>query len=139
MNKTIVITVILVVAAGFLFWGSQTGFFSSIFTGPVTSEPLPAGIVLFFGADCPHCIKVEAFIQDNKIDSKIKITKLEIPFNGKTSPELVSNSGLLVKAAQTCKMDASNGVGIPLLYDGAGKCFNGDVGVIDFLKAKTGI
>jgi len=139
MDKSIVITVILVVFAGFLFWGFQTGFFASVFTGPVTPSPLPAGIVLFFGQDCPHCIKVEAFIKDNSIDSKIKITKLEIPFNGKTSPELVANSGLLVQTAQTCKMDISAGVSIPFLYDGSGKCYTGDVEVTNFLKAQAGI
>jgi hypothetical protein len=136
MDKTIIITIILVILAGFLFWGFQTGFF----TGSATNAtPLPAGIVLFFGQDCPHCIKVEAFIKDNNIDSKIKITKLEIPFNGKTSPELVANSVLLVNTAQTCKMDITNGVGIPFLYDGTGKCFNGDVDVTNFLKTAAGI
>lgn len=139
MDKTTIITVVLVILAGFIFWGFQAGFFLNIFNGPITTDPLPAGIVLFFGEDCPHCIKVEAFIKDNNIDSKIKITKLEIPFNGKTSPELVANLGLLQKTAQTCKVDVSGGVGIPFLYDGAGRCFNGDVEVTNFLSAQAGI
>ena len=139
MDKIIIITVILVVLAGFLFWGFQTGFFASVFTGPTTSSLLPAGIVLFFGADCPHCIKVEALIEDNNIDSKIDITNLEVPFNGKTSPELVNNSALLLKTAQFCKMDVNNGVGIPFLYDGNGNCFSGDVEVTNFLKSAAGI
>ena len=139
MNKTATIAVILVVLAGFLFWGFQTGFFAGFFPGPVGPSPLPSGIVLFFGQDCPHCIKVEAFIKDNNINSKVKITKLEIPFNNKTSSELVANSDLLVKTAQICKVDIRSGIAIPFLYDGNNKCYMGDIDVINFLSAQAGL
>ena len=61
INKTIII----IILAGVLFWGFQSGFFISIFSGPVTATPLPSGIVLFYGQGCPHCADVEKFIAQN--------------------------------------------------------------------------
>ena len=124
-----------------MFWGAQTGFFAKLAVNnslpPPT--PLPAGIVLFYSPDCPHCQDVEKFIADNNIDEKVKYTKLEVPFNGKTSTPLVANAELAIQLAQKCKMDVSKGVGIPFLYDGEGKCYLGEVDIPNFFKAQAGI
>jgi len=134
MDKIPIIIIVLIVLAGAIFWGFQAG----IFAGPVTPTQLPAGPVLFFGEDCPHCKIVEAYIADNGIEQKVKYTKLEIPFNGKTSPELKANVGLLVQLAQTCKLDTAKGVSIPFLYDGS-NCLVGQEDVINFFKNAAGI
>lgn len=139
MNKTLVVAFVLLVLAGFLFWGFQTGFFSAIFSGPANSTPNPEGVILFYGADCPHCKIVEAFISDNKISEKVSFANLEIPFNGKTSSQLATNANLLIETAKKCNIDISGGVSIPFLYDGAGKCFTGDVDVINFFKNAANI
>ena len=136
MDKTILYTVIIVIFAGFLFWGFQTGFFTKVLPQPVTQvqpTPLPEGAVLFFGADCPHCKDVEAFVAANNIDQKVKYTKLEVPFNGKSSDQLVANAELAVQLAQGCKLDVTNGISIPLLYDGK-NCLLGETDVINFFK-----
>ena len=112
MDKAIIFTIIGVVALGLLFWGSQSGFFAKNITSNPNQTPLPAGIVLFFGDGCPHC---------------------------KTSPQLEANAVLMIKLAQSCNLDASNGVGIPFLYDGSGKCIGGDVDSINFFKNEAGI
>ncbi|MFA6190237.1 MAG: hypothetical protein WC711_01840 [Candidatus Staskawiczbacteria bacterium] len=143
MDKAIIYTVLIIIFAGFLFWGFQSGFFVKI----PSVEPVqrPEGILLFFGEDCPHCKNVEAFIQENNIDQKIKLTRLEIPFNGKSSAELIANAGLLSQVATECKIDASSGISIPFLYNPsinsgqAGSCLIGDVDVINFLKNETNI
>jgi len=134
MDKTIVLTIIIIVFAGFLFWGFQTGFFSAIFSGPapaVTATPLPAGIVLFYGQGCPHCKDVEDFISQNKIDDKVKITRMEVWYNK-------DNAALLAQVAKKCGI-TGNSVGVPFLYDGNGKCYIGEVDVPNFLKAQAGI
>ncbi|OGZ79648.1 MAG: hypothetical protein A2358_01640 [Candidatus Staskawiczbacteria bacterium RIFOXYB1_FULL_37_44] len=138
MDKTPIITVILIILAGFLFWGFQSGFFIK---NPGQTAQLPSGIVLFFGEECPHCKNVDDFISQNKIEDKVKFTRLEVPFAQKTSPQLVANAKLAIQLAQSCKLDASNGVGIPFLYDppigeagGSGKCVIGDVDTINFFK-----
>ena len=142
MDKKLVFTILVIIFAGFLFWGFQTGFFATLFAGPVkpvAPTVLPSGIVLFYGAECPHCKNVEAFIVTSNVDQKVKITRLEVPFFGKTSPQLVANAELAIQVAQGCKLDVSNGVSIPFLYDGNGKCLLGDTDVINFFKNATGI
>jgi len=131
MDKTIVFTIIVIIFAGFLFWGFQTGSFASIFSGPVKATPLPAGIVLFYGQGCPHCADVDAFIKANNIDQKVKYTKLEVWYNK-------SNAALLGQVAQKCGI-TGNSVGVPFLYDGNGKCYIGEVDVPNFLKNAAGI
>jgi hypothetical protein len=139
MDRVIVFTIIIVIFAGFLFWGFQSGFFVKLFSGPVQPASTPSGIILFYGADCPHCKNVEAFIATNSIDQKVKFTQLEVPFYNKTSPQLAANGELALQIAKECKLDTINGVSIPLLYDGSGKCLMGDTDVINFLKTQAGI
>ena len=129
----VIIIVIIVAAAGFFVW--QHGASNA----PVAPTPLPVGIVLFYSPDCPHCQDVEKFIAANNIDQKVKYTKLEVPFNSKTSPQLVANAELAIQLAGVCKMDVSGGVSIPFLYDGNGKCYLGEVDVPNFLKNAAGI
>jgi hypothetical protein len=82
---------------------------------------------------------VEDFVVANKIEEKVKFTRLEVPFASKTSPQLVDNAKIAIQLAQKCKIDATNGVGIPFLYDGKGNCVDGDVNVINFFKNEAGI
>lgn len=131
MDKTIVIIIILIILAGALFWSFQSGFFAGIFTGPVTATPMPAGIVLFYGAECPHCKDVEDFVAQNKIEDKIKITRLEVWHNK-------SNALLSATTAQSCNIDISKGVPVPLLWDG-NKCYVGVPDVETLLKNAAGI
>ena len=128
MDKTVIIIIgiVIVVAAGFWVW--QSG----VFAGPAISTPLPSGIVLFYGQGCPHCADVEKIIAQNNIDSKVKITRLEVWYNR-------SNAALLAQVAtKDCKI-TTNTVGVPFLYDGNGHCYIGEVDVPNFLKAQAGI
>jgi len=138
MEKFIVYTVILIILAGFLFWGFQTGFFVQLFTGPVKPVAVPEGTLLFYGADCPHCKIVEDYIVKNNIDKIVKYTKLEVPFNSKTSAELEANAVLAIQLAKSCKLSTINGVGIPFLYDGK-NCILGQDDVINFFKNAANI
>jgi len=104
----------------------------------VSPAPLPEGNVLFFGDGCPHCKNVDDFVVQNNIEEKVPFTRLEIPYGGKTSPELESNAALIAQLAGRCNIDASNGVGIPFLWDGQ-NCTVGDEPVINFFKNAAGI
>ncbi len=136
MDKTIILTIIIVVFAGFMFWGFQTGFFSSP-GSTINATPLPAGIVLFYGQGCPHCADVEKFITENKIEEKVKITRMEVWYNK-------NNQGTLAQVAKICNIKGDS-VGVPFLYDPsassgqAGKCYIGEVDVPNFLKTVAGI
>ena len=138
MDKTVISIIVIVIFAGFLFWAFQTGFFAKIFTGPVKPTSLPEGIVLFYGDGCPHCKNVDDFIVANNIDRTVKYTKLEVPFNGKTSSQLESNAAAAIQKAQGCGIDVSKGISIPFLWDGK-NCFAGDTDVINFFKNEAGI
>lgn len=115
MNKTIIITVGLLILAGSLFFGFQ-------FLNPVVTN----GIILFYGDGCPHCKIVDDFVSQNKIEDKVKFVKLEV-WNNK------NNQAILGQVAKKCGI-TSNSVGVPFLYDGSSKCYVGDVDVINFFK-----
>jgi hypothetical protein len=138
MDKAIIYTVIIIILAGVLFWAIQSGFLTSIFSSPANATPLPSGIVLFYGQECPHCADVDAFIKANNIDQKVKITKLEVWHDR-------NNATLLAEVAQKCGI-SSGSVGVPFLYDPPsakagenGKCYIGEVDVPNFLKIQAGI
>jgi glutaredoxin len=83
------------------------------------------GITLFFGQECPHCVNVEKYIQENKIDEKVTLDKKEVYHNQNNAQELG-------KIAAGCGKDAGQ-IGVPFLYDGK-SCFEGQDEVINFLS-----
>lgn len=141
MDKGLIITIGIIVVLVALLVGAIyfTGGFNNDPLKNIVATPLPEGIVLFFGADCPHCKNVEDFVAQNKIEEKVKFTSLEVPFNGKTSSELLSNVKLAMQLADNCKLDIKKGISLPFLWDGAGACTAGDTPIIEFFKNKAGI
>ena len=90
-------------------------------------NPIPAGIILFEGDDCPQCGRVDKYITDNKIEEKVIFTRLEV-FNNDT------NINLLEDKAQTCGLDPAH-IGVPFLWDGE-HCILGYIDVIEFFRQK---
>ena len=127
MDKLTIVIIVVIILAAVGFWAWQSG----IFSGPVVATPLPSGIVEFYGEGCPHCADVDAFVTANKIDQKVKWTKMEVWYNK-------SNQALLGQVAEKCGI-TSGSVGVPFMYDGNGKCYIGEVDVENFLKAQAGI
>lgn len=138
MDKGLIILfgIIILVIGGTIGAIYATGGFSP--RPSVSPAPLPQGTVLFFAQDCPHCKIVEDYIKANNIDQKVQYTRLEVPFNGKTSAQLEANAATAINVANSCKLDTSNGVSIPFLYDGS-KCYLGQEDVINFFKNAAGI
>lgn len=126
MDKIAVIIIVIVVLAG------ATAFILlSKSNTSVEPTPLPEGTILFYGDGCTHCKNVEDFISQNKIDDKLKITRLEVWYNK-------NNAALLGQVVQKCGI-TSDSVGVPFLYDGNGKCYIGEVDIPNFLKGAAGI
>jgi len=85
-------------------------------------------IVLYYGKDCPHCAKVEEYIQANKVKEKIAFEEKEVYYNRNNAKELGEK-------AKSCGIN-ENEIGVPLLWNN-GKCIIGDQDIIEFFKDKT--
>lgn len=126
MNKNLIIAIIvlvIIVGAG------------AYFLAPKKPQANLSETILFFGDGCPHCANVEKFIVENKVEDKIKITRKEVPFNGKTSSELKDNAQLLGQLAIKCNISTDK-IGIPFLWNGS-SCVVGDTDIIKFFKEET--
>lgn len=88
----------------------------------------PQSIILFVGEGCPHCTKVEEFIDQNKVKDRVSFTTLEVYKNK-------DNAALMAKKAGLCGIPLS-GMGVPFLWDGS-KCLVGDVDIINFFQEKS--
>jgi glutaredoxin len=89
-------------------------------------------IVLFYGIGCPHCAKVEEFINENKIKEKIAFEEKEVYFNKE-------NAKQLIEVAKKCGFN-ENEIGVPFLWDGENqKCIIGDKPIINFFKEKLNL
>jgi len=96
--------------------------------GRFTNKPAGPEMIFFYGDTCPHCKNVEAYFTESGIENRVKFQKLEVYNN-------TNNARLLVTTAKKCGLDTTNGVGVPVFYDGQ-QCFQGDQPIIDFLKTK---
>lgn len=125
MDKKTLIIVLAVVLAIVLFfvWNSVASKDQTIIKS--------GEIILFYGDGCSHCKNVDDFIIQNKIEDKVKFTRMEVWYNK-------GNQVILGQIAKKCGIN-SNEVGVPFLYDGATACISGDIDVINFFKEKAGI
>ena len=114
---------IAVLAGGIIYWGMSED------SGTVAALD-PSKITYFYGAECPHCQKVNAFLEENKIADKVTFEKLEVWHNR-------GNARLMGEAAKACGLDESK-VGVPFVY-AEGKCLIGEPDTIDFFKQKAGL
>jgi len=90
------------------------------------------GNIIYYSEKCPHCKNVEAFIEENEIDSKINITRKEIINN-------LTNKAEFTKVIEYCKINPEE-AGVPFIYiSEENKCIMGDADIINFLKEKLNI
>lgn len=124
MIKNILISafvLIVVVGAIFLIGNRQN-----------QDQPAEKGIVLYYGDGCPHCVNVDAFIKENKVEEKVSFDRKEV-WSDK------NNQRSLADKVIKCGLPQDQ-VGVPFLWDEeTGKCFTGDADVINFFKQKIGL
>ncbi len=86
--------------------------------------------IFFYGDGCPHCLNVEQFVTDNKVEEKFKFEKLEV-YNHQ------NNVVLMQKYTTKCGLSGDRAMGVPLFWDGpTAQCYSGDAEIINFLKTK---
>jgi len=98
-------------------------------TRDVISTP-NADIIIFWGATCPHCKKVNDYIIANNIDKVVPLQHLEV-YNDKANLQLMQQ-----KLDQCKNLSADDKGGVPFLYSSE-TCIVGDQPIIDYLKGKV--
>jgi hypothetical protein len=128
MNKK----VILIIAGVIIFLAIST-----LIAFKTVKTPAPAPIkgdnqiILYYSETCPHCIKVEQFMTDNKVKEKIIVSKKEVSIDR-------INAAELGEKAHACGLNTDS-IGVPFLWNGLeAKCLIGDEDIINFFKAKIG-
>jgi glutaredoxin len=92
-------------------------------------QQLTSNITLFYSNDCPHCVKVENYIQENNIQDKVSFVPKNIDQN-------TANVKELQEKARLCGL-ADGSLGVPFLWDGQNNiCLMGDEDIIDFFEQK---
>ena len=87
--------------------------------------------ILFYGNGCPHCAKVEDYINDNKLGKQFDIVQKEVFFNKNNLNEL---DGYLEKHKLTY-----DNIGVPfLIINSWTDCdyINGDTNIIEYFSGK---
>ncbi len=90
-----------------------------------------ASTIYFFGAECPHCKRINEFLEANDVASKFTFTKKEV-WHSRT------NSSQMKEKAEACGLDASK-VGVPFIYTEGNKCIVGEPDVKKFFAEKAGV
>jgi glutaredoxin len=90
-----------------------------------------ASTIYFYGAECPHCKRINEFLESNDVASKFTFTKKEV-WHSRT------NSAQMKEKAEACGLDASK-VGVPFVYTEGNKCIVGEPDVKKFFSEKAGI
>ncbi|MCS6956365.1 MAG: hypothetical protein N2593_02225 [Patescibacteria group bacterium] len=125
MDKKIIFTVgafsLIILILGYIIFGSQNKKNTQI------KIPSRETNVYYYGETCPHCKDVQKWMNENKVEQKIKIEKKEVWNNQKNAQELN-------KVAENCGLNISS-IGVPFLYSD-GKCFIGTPDVIKQIENK---
>lgn len=124
-KKTMIIVLVLTaIAAGcFIAWGvaSQSNQIST-----------NNDIVYYYGQQCSHCKKVQTFLDENNVANKVAYTKKEVINSGDKDA-----ASEWQQRAEECDIKKED-LGVPFVAAN-GKCYVGDVEVIDFFKKEAGL
>jgi len=82
-------------------------------------------IIYFYGNTCPHCQELSKWLDENKVNDKVKYVKKEVYQNQ-------SNAQELQQAAAECGLDTSS-IGVPFVY-AKGKCYIGSDQAKEFFQ-----
>lgn len=111
---------------------NQTAAQQTVSTQQLPSERLDSqqgadDIILFYGEGCPHCTKVENYIEKNKVQDKISFTQKEVYYNKTNAEELHAKAAI-------CGL-STDSIGVPFLWNGK-NCLTGDKNIINFFEQK---
>ena len=92
----------------------------------IISNP-PSVLEYYWGDGCPHCAKVQEFLDGWDKKDEVKIEKFETWYNNDNATKMQS-------VVDYCKIPR-NTAGVPLLFTTEGKCIIGDTPIIDYFKS----
>jgi len=93
-----------------------------------TSDNANESIVYYYGTECPHCQRVQEFLDSNNVTDTVRYAQKEIWHDTQNNDELTS------RAKSVCGLDPSQ-IGVPLVIADS-QCFTGETDVMNFFKAK---
>lgn len=139
-KRASLVTILFLIILSLVFWGFKqknqliakdqalnSGLSSDHTFSPTWPPKEQTKIILYYGIGCPHCAKVEEFIQENKIKEKIDFEEKEVYYD-------YQNALDLQEKAKKCALPLRE-IGVPFLWDGS-KCFIGDEDIIQFFTKK---
>ena len=90
------------------------------------SKPADNGMVLFYSKVCPHCMKVDGFINSTPAMSKLNLVHKQVD----------QHISEVMAIAKYCRLDSQR-LQIPLLWTGK-VCITGDTPIIQYFKQQLG-
>lgn len=130
-KKILAIVAAAVIIGGLSFWAysqpSQSTSGAMLSRADVTA---PSGVTYFFGQECPHCVDVMEFLEENRIAEKVQFEKKEV-WHDK------DNQQAMLAAAKVCRLDEKS-LGVPFLF-ADGQCYIGGPDVEGYFKQAAGI
>jgi glutaredoxin len=129
-NKVIITSVLLVAAlvGSLLFLSAKKNNTNQNTNQPNANVNTGSDVVLYYGDTCPHCLKVESFIDNNQFPIKNQIVKKEV-FNNQ------ANAEEMTQRAQQCGLDTGS-LGVPFFWY-KDRCVTGDEDIIKLLQSTT--
>ncbi|MFA6428905.1 MAG: hypothetical protein WCV84_00195 [Patescibacteria group bacterium] len=113
------ITAVVFLGIAILAWRSGNG--------PAFVKPSADTKILFWGVGCPHCVKVDEFLQRHpEIETKVAFEKREAFQNA-------NNAQLLFEKNEVCNLPEEQRGTVPLFFDGK-SCISGDVDIISYFQ-----
>ena len=114
-----IIATILILSGGVFFFSKN----QSVDGG---SLPAPTSYEYYWSKTCPHCAKVQEFMDTWEGRDKIQMEKYEIN-------ESKENQQRFLQRGKDCKIPRSQ-MGVPLLLTPKGVCLSGDEPIIQHFK-----
>jgi glutaredoxin-related protein len=120
----IILTVLIIIGGVVLTTARNSGE-----PAPLNKTALnnPTNYEYFWSETCPHCAKVNDFMESWDGKDKISLTKYEIN-------ESVENQNYFLQRGEFCDIPR-NQMGVPLLVTPDGQCLPGDEPIIEYLDS----
>ncbi len=111
--------------------GSKQKNSPSVTSNPEIETITPSPVVLdanvfYWGEACPHCHDTIDWMEENKINEKVKVIRKEIYENKDNAKELIQN-------AKLCGINEKE-IGVPFMYTKSQKCLIGTPDITSYLQ-----
>jgi len=127
----LLVGLLVITIVGLILWGVVDGRSKKSASAPVDDNTLNNQMIYYYGEECPHCQRIQAFLEESKIADMIPYIKKEVWHDAQ------NNAEFLQRAQSVCGIDQSK-LGVPfVIVDG--KCYSGEVEVTKIFKTKAGI